>query len=134
MGLPARVLLRRALYCLQDLSRAPALFVALIGIAQNLGVNSGVGLQLSEDSQVVVLVHEQHEYLLGIVVVVVNFEPVGLGFSKSDRALRCVLVGALVDLGVRNSHRIAFGGVDFDCLVIIAKVSTALTCFPFRLG
>jgi hypothetical protein len=41
-------------------------------------------------------------------VVIVNFEPVDLGVGKSDLALRRVLVGALVDLGLGNRHQITW--------------------------
>ena len=59
----------------------PIFLVSLIGVAQYLRVDSKVGLHRGEDFQVIVLVHEQDEYLVFVLVVIVNFEPMDLGFA-----------------------------------------------------
>ena len=87
-----------------------------------------------QDLQVIVLVHEQDEYLVRVLVVIVNFEPVDLGFGESDLALRCVLVGALVDLGIGDRHQVALGGAYLDCPVVIAECEHRFNVLSFRGG
>ncbi len=112
----------------------PIFLVSLVGVAQYLRVDSKVGLHRGQDLQVIVLVHEQDEYLVRVLVVIVNFEPVDLGFGESDLALRCVLVGALVDLGIGDRHQVALGGAYLDCPVVIAECEHRFNVLSFRGG
>jgi len=110
------------------------ILVSLVGVAQDLRVDSKVSLHRGEDLQVIVLVHEQDEYLVFVLVVIVNFEPMDLGFGKSDLALRRVLVGALVDLGIGNRHQVALGRAYLDCPVVVAECEHCFNVFSFRGG
>jgi hypothetical protein len=112
------------------LSRVPPVLMTLVGVPEYLRVDSKVGLHRGQDLQVIVFVHLQYEDLMCVLLVIVNLEPVGLGLSKSDRALRGVLVGKLVDLGIWDRHRVALGRAYFNCPVVIAESKDRLNVLP----
>jgi len=124
--------------------------LSLLRVSQNVRVDAGVGLQRIENVDVLVFVHAEHEGVGPILIVIVDLQPVALGFRKHQRNAdsdwrrgNCALVDAvplgvfvraLVDLAVRNADGSSLGGLHFHGFVPVVESQHSLDLPAFRVG